>query len=1314
MKCTVFIKRIITVLLILLSIQSRAQNDINLSVNITPPYSPRFTEYVETPGKIVLIIQNKTNQQKSIYLQGSIKGDNGVSLYSDPNVKPATPLVLNPNQVYFANANNLENLFAVEKYKMVNITLTELVTKNGLPEGNYDVCVRAYDYNTGQALSGDAPLGCKLLPIANLEPPYPIKPALDEKVKSMEPQTQVFSWTIPAGAEPGTQYKLRIVEMLDSKKNINDAYNSATVPTFFETIVPANVFVYGPGQPKLVPGRKYAWAVTAIPGPKKIAYKNNGRSEVRSFTYGEPEPPKPTISLLYPADKAEMPPIAGIGKNIFTFKWSYNFPNPKGALYENIEMYEVKPGQTPEQAVTKNENCISTKEPSGSQSFNYNCKGTPDGKTFAWFVVLNDNSGTPYKSEIRTFTVGSNTNDSLTFSEFDLCGFKVKVNSLKPKGGYVYSGTGTTKLGKNGKEFSINFWGVTIQPFARGTDPSGKKEIFKDWRCVGYNYQYPVEFKFYWTTHIDYDVPSNTGGTLWFDAKKITFTPAIMSEYDAGLKIFKVKEVMSANKAMLNGNFVWESPMIHYLKGNDQEMLTFDGNSTAEFNYETGFNPQEVFYLSHKEPNKTANNKNLWLYKDGKILLDLNPQLYIVNNGKNAKFDFYGTYTITSPKKDKPDLAIPIKGDRLIYKQAINKYTISLNDDNSAKASFDTVAVDLVNSAYRAQIPNLKLSIAYNGSSFPFSYKKAFFSSTDGIYCKDSSVSDNEIQISGFPVKIEKSKLSLVKSQLLQLYVQGYITVPFIKQKAGVSLNILKEGVQEAYVDCDYEKEVVLFQNMNGDKCTLKPGTGELKSDRIEIGGDLAITNINNPNKGIDVKNISMPKFYIKPNGSVGIVNSSWSGGSVPFQKSGSYKGFKFTPYNINLKDLAGKDKYRITLGGMVVLADNLSSDSKLPNFSTYADFDMSKNTGGGPPPNQEVSFGSDEVTGGRTDAVVDFGMKFKYYDNDPTFGIGFSAEGEFGMKQPNDIKVHAKMLIAKAPEGFNYWFFEAGQENAMQIPTGLLDLGIYGFTGRVYYKMSHSGTNIYKDDYIPDGSKFIGVYGLTQLKTLSDNGVKFWGKVAFEVVTGSNWLESIKFRGDGDFVSDGVGTTGKVRAHDCVLDFYWEPKAIHGEFNLTADFYSAITAEAYAGFDVSGDAFSLWAGGTGYLFGNSSCSAADFGFQCTDKFVNVWGNYNLLDIDKSYDFGICEPSILLKSWVYADAYINYSPFQFKGQGIMVGKLKVAGCRLHTSFGVKLNAQLMFPKPTCVSAGIEVETPLKDFTVSAGIKNGSIFFGSCF
>lgn len=1313
MKQNYFLSKILVTILIFVASFANAQSDIGVTININPPYTPRITEYVETPGKMLLIIRNNTNQVKNIYLGGSIKGDNGVTMFNDPNAKPSSPLVLQPFQVYTANNYNLQEVFSVEKYTMTGITKREVIRKNGLPEGNYDICVRAYDFATGLPLSGDAPQGCKYISLADLEPPYPIKPLADEIIKGQEPQTVIFSWTIPAGAEPGTQYKLRIVEMLNPAKNINDAYLSNTTPVFFETIVPANVFVYGLAQPKLVLGRKYAWAVTAIPGPKLRAYKNNGRSEIRSFTFGNmADNSKPIITLNYPANNAIIKSKGSNATIDFEFKWS--FTNPQKNYYnEDIKMFEIADGQTKEQAILGPKNCMSSREPNGSAKFGNFC-GKAEGKKYAWYVSLYDGGGKETRSEIYTFSIEKNESTPSTFSQFELCGFPIKVSSLTHKGGYQYSGTGTTTLGKGGKEFTISFWDLTIQPFGSISKPGTSQVTLTDWKAVKSNYQNPVKTNFKYWTHIDYNLPKDIGGTLWYDAKNITFTPYIESEFLTDKNYFTLKEISPYQKVIMEGTFRWETPIITFKDGNQQEVLIFKSTGISQIDYNNLFDSTAANYMVYTKPDGTQNNKNFWLWMNGKVLLELNPKLSITNKGKTPKFEFTGNYTIKSPKTDKPDLTVGINHNALIFTQKIKPYTTNLNKDKSATCSFDSVQIDLVNKSERVKIPNLNLNIKFNNNNFAFNFKKAQFASSNGLYCDDTSISSNDLTISGFPVSIKKSKVILNKTTLFSFYCTGNLQVPFINQNAAVAFNVTEDGVQSTYVDFEENKEVVLYQNLDGDKCTMKPSSGFLKSDRIEMGGKLSLTNTKKPNDGINIKDISMPRIFIKPDGEVGQASQFAAGNQVPYQTAGEYKGFKFSPFTINLFREANK-KYKLNIKGMVVLADNLASDTKTSNFGASIVFDKTNNPGGGPPPNQDVSISSDEVQGGCTNSVVDFGMKFKYFNGDATFGKGFMAEGNFGMQQPNPMKVHAKMIVAKAPQNFNYWYFEAGQENVMTIPTGLLDLSIYGFTGRVYYKMKHSGTNINTDDYVPNSSSFIGVYGLTQLKTLTDNGVKFWGSVALEVATASYGLESIKFRGGGEFVSSGVGNEGLVRAKDCQLEFYWKPKRIYANFNLSVDLMSALTADANAGLDITGKDFHLWANGTGYLFGSKDFSGGDFGLDCTNKDINVWGNYNLINIDKSIDLGICEPSILVKSGLWVDAYVNYSPFKFKGQGVLYGTIRVAGCRLKKTFSVSLGAQVMLPSPTCVSISYKIKTPLKDFTLSAGFKTpAKLFFGTCF
>ncbi len=1297
MRSTLFTRIMFSITFVLASMLSFAQSDIGITLNITPPYSPRFADYAETPGKVLLIVRNNTNQVKNIYLRGMVTGDNGISMSNDATAKPSSPVVLQPFQVYTANNNNLQELFSVSKYKMTGITPSQIAAKNGLPEGNYNICIRAYDYNTGQPLSADAPLGCKMLPLANLEPPIPLKPMANEEVKGLEPQNVIFSWTVPAGAEPGTQYKLRVIEMLDPKKNINDAYNSGTTPTFFEVTVSANVFVFGPGQPKLVNGRKYAWAVTAIPGPKKIAYKNNGTGEVRSFTFVKPEPPKPAgpvITLIAPADKASFDPIGGLDKSI-DLKWDYTNPN-KQSFYEDAWVYEVKEGQTPEEAVKKNERVNSTKEPYKAAWFSGN---NVDGKTYAWVVTLND-AGKIYTSSVRTFTIGSSQVAGQKFSNFEFGGYNIVVSSLKDKGGYKYSGAGSTQLYKDGPYVTIWFDDLTIKPFSK---KNGKD--FSDWRVVSGS----VKSKPLYKKYIYYTMPNEYEGDLRFQIDYATFNAAMKAEAKSD-GTFYMTEKYGENGVNVTGRFTWETYYVYKAENGEEKTAVYTCEvGSAPFTFDKTFSETQANYLLLKSPDGYNTMK---LTSPESTTFKLVPTLYITNNGKTPKFSFDGYYEIPALKNGKPGIKVSFnKQEKLGFETPVT-YSIPLTKDGSVVASFDKVKL-YIGFLPAISIPQLNMKFTKNGKSYNFNFTKAFFGPKDGLYCVEKKLANGDINIGGFNVTLENSLLELRKSTLNTLLIDGSVYVPFLKQTAAASFHATEEGISNAGVGFPTDQPTTLYQNVEGDKCVFQASFGSFTDDRIVLNGYINFSNTDKE-KNFNLANIPTPDIYIKANGDVGIEGpSSLDGAPVPYQKSGKYNGFKFTPFNINLSKIGSK--YRIGFNGMLVLADNLSSDTNTPNFSTSVDFDASSIKGGGPPANTEASFSSSEVGGGLHDATVDFGVKFKYYNNDPVYGKGFMSEGYYGIQQPDPMQVHAKMIVAKAPEGFNYWFFEAGQENVMQIPTGVLDVGIYGFTGRVYYKMGHQGTNIYKDDYVPDNGKFLGIYGLTQLKTLTDNGVKFWGKVGFEVVTNNSGLESICFRGDGEIMTDGVGSKGMIRAHDCQLNFYWDPKEVYGEFNVDADFKGMVSASASVGFDITPDKIDIWGDATSAkLFNSSACGSANFGFRLTQDDARLAGNFNLINIHKGFDFGICEPSVDVVAKLLVDAHVNYSPFQFQGGGTMYGHIHVAGCRLHGNIGLKLNAQLMFPQPTCICAGVCVETPLKDFCLNAGIKNGSVIFSPCY
>lgn len=274
-----------------------AQNTVRVNVVVPPPY-PDYLSYYREPGRMVIMVQNLTNARQEIYLRGSIRGiDNAREIHTKPGYRPGRSIVIPAGigQTVTISSEEIQELYKPANLNFFNTDSARIAGTDRVGEGLYSVCVRAYDYNQFTRPLSAADVGCATIFMRNLEAPMLIQPLEEAEIKSTGTQNVIFSWTRPAGAPVGTTYQLKIVEMFDPKRNPNDAYLSATRPAFFEQEVMNNVYVYGPADPPLTEGRKYAWAVTAL-DPDRRSYgrasaslfQNGGRSEIRAFTYQKP------------------------------------------------------------------------------------------------------------------------------------------------------------------------------------------------------------------------------------------------------------------------------------------------------------------------------------------------------------------------------------------------------------------------------------------------------------------------------------------------------------------------------------------------------------------------------------------------------------------------------------------------------------------------------------------------------------------------------------------------------------------------------------------------------------------------------------------------------------------------------------------------------------------------------------------------------------------------------------------------------------------------------------------------------------------
>ena len=283
---------------------------VNIQVIEKPPFTPNFYNLEDNTFATV-----QSTQTTSIRLKVQIKGDNGVTIATDPNFMPSSYIDLQANVPLTLTASDLYLYFNPENMVFSGIRKEE-VQQSGLPEGHYRVCMQAYSPD-GQMLSADDPRGCSnQFEIRFLDPPMIISPVCGKEFTNTGLQSIVFSWTPSPGAPAGTPYTLRIVEITDTTVPPPDALQTATTPAFFEkTVFGTTSVFYGPAQPVLEEGRSYAFQVIAgtesldrqVDFTGSVRFKNGGKSEPCYFKWGKNEFVNPV--MFTQSSEPEVTPI---------------------------------------------------------------------------------------------------------------------------------------------------------------------------------------------------------------------------------------------------------------------------------------------------------------------------------------------------------------------------------------------------------------------------------------------------------------------------------------------------------------------------------------------------------------------------------------------------------------------------------------------------------------------------------------------------------------------------------------------------------------------------------------------------------------------------------------------------------------------------------------------------------------------------------------------------------------------------------------------------------------------------------------------
>lgn len=282
--------------------QTPTAPSVNITVTISPPYSPFYSDYAgPNASKVLLIVQNLTATQKNIKLAGELVGDNGIKISTRSNYVPLQPIMLAPNETKQLNGLALKDIFDLNSLNVYGVDKVKIVQTSRLPEGNYSFCIRAIDMVSNQVLSATAPMGCSSLSIIYPDVPVLINPLANTTIPALTGQPFVWISNYP---QAGIAYRFQLAAMPPlERKDPNQILNSTSLLLVDRDVYTSTSTILQPSEAVLLTvGQRYAWRIKAYDPTGKIVFKNNGISAANEFRYGE----KPFVPSSFTLNTPEL------------------------------------------------------------------------------------------------------------------------------------------------------------------------------------------------------------------------------------------------------------------------------------------------------------------------------------------------------------------------------------------------------------------------------------------------------------------------------------------------------------------------------------------------------------------------------------------------------------------------------------------------------------------------------------------------------------------------------------------------------------------------------------------------------------------------------------------------------------------------------------------------------------------------------------------------------------------------------------------------------------------------------------------------
>lgn len=290
---TIRLKVLCTLLIICCNLTiTIAQYPVRSQITFIPPYSPNLSDYYTgTTERFIVTLTNTdfANPLRKVRLRLNIKS-NAISLRSKDNIYYPT-IELDAGIPTRLSLSDLEPYFNPNNIDASGVDYGFLAKSPRLPDGYYAFRFDVIDANTGQVLNNTL-LGEQNIRITTNDPPLLNLPRSKDNIAFRDPINIIFNWTPRHIGISSAEYEFSLYEINDNGMPPENApFISQPI---YQTTSYTTTLLYGPTEPQLLPGKRYAWRVKATAmsgGDAYDLFRNNGYSETYWFQLNDNCPP---------------------------------------------------------------------------------------------------------------------------------------------------------------------------------------------------------------------------------------------------------------------------------------------------------------------------------------------------------------------------------------------------------------------------------------------------------------------------------------------------------------------------------------------------------------------------------------------------------------------------------------------------------------------------------------------------------------------------------------------------------------------------------------------------------------------------------------------------------------------------------------------------------------------------------------------------------------------------------------------------------------------------------------------------------------